>query len=213
MSRITEITKLYYAYLDHLEETTQRLAPLQLTGKIEDYLTKEFVTFLFRVSEGFRFAIVNSGIKGEPKIDMAIIKGGPEEFVVESFVEAKYFRNRHRMSPKDMDAVDEHAKSLDELKKQLSFIPKNTHGFHYVSLGSKIYGLAFVSYTRPVKSDDRKEVYFEHFLTKAESHGFRYHNLEKPYLRSVYEDIPIEVLGSKWLVTLRGGLWRTQPNE
>jgi len=182
-----------------------------LAGKIEDYLTKEFVSFVHEISEGYRFAIVNSGKKGEPKIDMAIIKAASNGYTAESFIEAKYFRNRHRLSVKDMDAVDEHKNSFDELEKQLSFMPKETHGYHGVSLRSKttkVYGLVFVSYVRPLEGEDLKDKYYRSFLERASKHNLKYHDHKKPYLRSVYEDMPVDVLGQRWLVTLRGALWR-----
>lgn len=220
MSQITGITKLYYAYLDHLRQTKTRgrIAPLQLRGKIEDYLTKEFVSFVLTASEGSRFAIVNSGNKNEPKIDLALIKNSKEGYIAESFIEAKYFQNRHRLSNKDMDAVDQHNASILELKRQLSYAPEETHGFHDVKLRSKttkIYGLVFVSYVRPEISDDgleetkdRREEYYKHFLQRAKEQGMQYHDLKLPYLRSVYEELPIDVLGKRWLITLKGALWR-----
>ncbi len=213
MPRVIGITRLYYGYLKHLAKpsTLRRIAPLQLVGKIEDYLVKEFATFVSNSSESTRFCIVNSGNKNEPKIDLALIKRSKSGYVAEALIEAKYFRNRHRLSKTDLDAVDEHKQSLVELKKQLSYTPEATLGFHEVKLRSKstkIYGLVFVSYARPSHAEDRKTEYFAQFLQKSEEHGFQYHDLKKPYLRSIYEDKPINVLGQQWLVTLRGALWR-----
>lgn len=213
MSATTGLTKNYYSFLRHLGRPSvkRRIAPLQLVGKIEDYLTKEFASHIHCESEGRRFVIVNSGSKGEPKIDMAVIKPATGGHQAEALVEAKYFRNRHRLSPHDMSAVDEHIQSIRELSKQISFVPLETQGLHSVGLRSrttKVYGLVFVSYTRPDDADDRKDKYFSSFLKSAGNFGFHYHDLKKPYLRSAYEDSPTTVLGMKWRITLRIGLWR-----
>lgn len=101
MPATTGLTKIYYRFIKHLSKPSVklRIAPLQLVGKIEDYMTKEFVFHIHRESEGRRFAIVNSGSKGEPKIDISVIKAANGGHQAESLVEAKYFRNRHRLPP------------------------------------------------------------------------------------------------------------------
>lgn len=66
-----------------------------------------------------------------------------------------------------MEATDEHLPALRDLRKQISFIPKETQGLHTVGLRSrttKVYGLVFVSYTREAETDDRKEEYYAKFL-------------------------------------------------
>jgi len=176
-------------------------------------LVKEFAFFVFDASKGSRFAIVNSGRAGEQKIDIAVIKkntgAGPE--IAESFIEAKYFRNRHRLSQEN--AVDEHETALSDLKRQISIMPGKMHGFHEVGLRSKttqVYGLVFVSYARCLDEADSKEEYYKKFLKKSGEYDFRYHDLEKPYLRSIYEDVTITVLQKKWKISLRGALWRSK---
>lgn len=213
MPATTGTTKLYYGFLRHLAKPSvkRRIAPLQLAGKIEDYLTKEFVAYILNESEGSRFAIVNSGRKGEPKIDMAVIRSGRRGHVAEAFIEAKYFRNRHRLLEKDMGAIDEHSTSLKELETQAGYLPSETHGQHAVLLRArtaKVYGLVFASYTRPDRAEDRKEEYFSSFLAAAAGFGFRYHDLHRPYMRSAFEDHPAMVLGERWRISLRCGLWR-----
>ncbi|MEO8743139.1 MAG: hypothetical protein ABI365_08110 [Lysobacteraceae bacterium] len=222
MSDITGIARLYYLYRDHLSKPSvkRRIASLQMTGKIEDYLTKEFVSFILYASKNKRFAIVNSGLKGEPKIDLAIIKknrngGTAKSFTAKAFVEAKYFQNRHRLSSKDMDAIDQHGTSLKELKNQLSFVPNETHGHHDVapsSKSTKVYGLVFVSYTRTSDEEDRKKAYYARFQKQAMEHGFSYNDTKNQRLDLAYEDFRVDVCGTCWEVTLRIGLWRLRPD-
>jgi hypothetical protein len=223
MGKLTGITSLYYGFINHhlkQADVINRIAPLQLTGKIEDYLTKEFVSYIHNASDGTRFAVVNSGKKGENKIDLALIKSSKDGNIAETFVEAKYFRNRHRMMSKDLDATDEHTHSLKDLHRQLSYpLDETIHGFDQVKLRSKttkIYGLVFASYTRPEFEEekiveDMSQTYYKKLMERAGNLGFRYHDLNNPALREVYKDFPIDVLGNKWFVTLKCALWKKQP--
>jgi hypothetical protein len=75
--------------------------------------------------------------------------------------------------------------------------------------GVHVYGLVFGSYTRPASEPDRKHEYYESVLSTARDLGLRYHDLERPYWRLVYEDVQVSSLGQRWLVTLQAGLWKT----
>ena len=212
----TGIIRLYYEFLDHLAkpENANRIAPLQLAGKIEDYLTKEFTSFIHTASGGSRYVVVNSGLRGEPKIDMAVLKvdkGQPSNLLAEHLLEVKFFRNRHRISEIDGDAEDEFSTALRDFRRQLAFVPGTMHGYHGVRLRARVpqvYGLALVSYTRRTHEPDRMSEYFKRFRMKASKFDFRYHDLPQPYLRSAFEEVPVEVLGQSWVVTLKVGLWK-----
>lgn len=209
------ITGLYYDfYRKHLTKasTRNRVAPLQLIGRNEDYLVREFASFVHAQTDGSRACITNSGRPGQSKIDLAVVRTGEDgDHVAECFVEAKYLRNRHRMDMRDFGANDEIVPSLKELRRQLSFDPDSTHGFQEVKLRArttKIYGLIFASYTRPLGSDDRKSEWYELVLSKAAEQSLWYHDLKGPYFRPVFEDVKIHSLGIEWCVSLRCGLWR-----
>jgi hypothetical protein len=45
-------------------------------------------------------------------------------------------------------------------------------------------------------------------LKQAADLGMRYHDLERPYFRPVYQDEPVTILGEKWSASLKMGLWR-----
>ncbi len=210
----TGVTQLFFRYIKHLHNNAERIAPLTLAGKLEDYLTKEFLYLLYETSKGTCFAETNCGNRKEQKIDIAIFKkskvSGNTQIV--GMIEVKFFRNRHRM---DLDhplgAVDEHSSALTDLKRQLQYAVAETHANTIVSLKSRtksVYGLVLIVYVRKLDEDDEKEPYFKRFLEKAENREFRYHDLEKPYLRSAFEDYEIRILDQNWRITLRCGLWR-----
>ena len=68
------VTELYYSFLKHLKNEEKRIAPLQLTGKIEDYLVKEFAYHIYKESAGTAFALTNLGNKGGRRIDLCLLK-------------------------------------------------------------------------------------------------------------------------------------------
>ena len=164
---VTGIIRLYYEFLDHLRkpENASRIAPLQLAGKIEDYLTKEFASYIVAASCGSRYVVVNSGLRNEPKIDMALLKVDNENHKIltaKHLIEAKYFRNRHRISEIDGDSEDEFSTSFCDFRRQLAFIPGTMHGYHGVKLRARVpmvYGLALVSYTRRTQDPDQKTIF------------------------------------------------------
>jgi hypothetical protein len=208
------VISLYDGFRLHLRTPAvrERVIPLQFAGRIEDYLVKEFVSYLHHASLGRRFAQTNQGCSGQQKVDIAILRGTPSgEAVVESFLEAKYIMNRHRRSDKPWGAMDQLRTTLDSLQHQLELKPKAEHGFHRVRLSArstKVYGLVFASYTRREDESDESSKFFGRVLELAAAHGMRYHDLERPYFRPVYQDEPVTILGEKWSASLKIGLWR-----
>lgn len=208
------VTQLFYSYINHLRNNAERIAPLTLAGKLEDYLTKEFLYHLYETSKGTRFAETNCGNRKEQKIDIAILKKSKVSgnAQIEAMIEVKFFRNRHRMDPgHPFGAVDEHSSALNDLKRQLQYAVSETHANTIVSLKSKtklVYGLVLIVYVRKLDEVDEKEPYFKKFLEKAEDREFRYHDHPKPYLRTAFEDYEIKNLDQNWRITLKCGLWR-----
>ena len=214
MPRIQGIAPLYYEFTKYLglPEVRDRVAPLQLVGRMEDYLVKEFARYILRASDGRRFVESNSGRRGEQKVDLVVLRAAADGGeILEALVEAKYFRNRHRRSSHCTDAMDEIRGSLRSLQSQLRLRPVTVHGTHPVKLRARrfrVYGLVFASYARLSSEPNRKPDFFARVLREAQEFGLRYHDLPKPYFRHAYEDIPVDALGARWLVTLRVGLWR-----
>jgi len=190
----------------------RRIAPLQLAGRIEDYLVKEFMQFVFHESKGSRFCETNFGLRSEQRIDIVFVRGGPgREEVVEALIEAKYLRNRGHRSGTDHDKHDEILSTLADLRKQLRLRPGPQHRKRRVKIRARtvrVYGLVFASYARKAVEPDRKKEFFAKVLKVANELTLQYHDLPKPYFHSAYEDQVVTVFGEKWKVTLRGGLWR-----
>lgn len=184
---------------------------LQLTGKIEDYLVKEFVYHIYCSTEGKIFAETNSGVRGEPKIDIAILKGDSiGSSAIYGLIEAKYLRNKHKMS--DFDATDEIYTSLKRLHKQIGPFGKIKQGDHDVKLSAKsknIYGLVFASYvTKKQNEEQEKKKFFDDILKKAEKNFLRYHDLKNPYFDLIFDKIQVNVLNTNFYVSLKAGLWK-----
>jgi hypothetical protein len=210
MKAILGITRFYESFLKYLRthDVKHRTAPLQFTGKLEDYLVKEFASHLFHASQGRRFAKVNLGGRGEQKIDIAILAGQRD---VEALVEAKYLRNRHRLSDDPRGAMDEITPTLRSLRKQLALKPGEMHGFHQLHLrgrSAKVYGLVFASYTRTASEPDDSESFFHRVREKAAEFGIRHYDLPRPQLWPGYQEERVEILGVQWVATLLVGLWR-----
>jgi len=209
------ITQLFHGFRKYLGQrgVRRRIAIIQLSGRAEDYLVKEFVYYIAQETGGSRFCEVNSGRSNQRKVDIVLLKmpqDGSE--VAEAFVEAKFIRNRHRRGDKAMGALDELSTTLNDLRRQLRFVPQGTHGKHRVRRRSKatnVYGLVFTSYARRSGEQDESAQYFERVINEATSRGLKYHDLPKPYLRTAFSEEPVKVMGSRWYVTLRMGLWRT----
>ncbi len=205
-----------------------RVAPLLLGGRQEDYLTKEFMQFVYWRSKGERFCEGNLGSKGEQRVDIAFMRDpnkwerdtslSPElsqGMVVEALIEAKYFQNRNRRGTDDTK-MDEVTPTLKDLARQLKLMPAAKHAGSRVALKARtvdVYGLVFASYARRVSESDGKKTFFARILSVAEGQGLKYHDLPKPYLRPVFDDWPISLFKEDWVVSLQSALWRLQQSR
>lgn len=212
----TGVIKLYDSFLNHLEKEKDKIAVLQLTGKIEDYLVKEFVYHVYCLTKGKFFALTNLGRtkKKERRIDICLLKGDVDKPVIYGLIEAKYLRNKHRIS--DYDATDEIYTSLKRLHGQIGTFKSTEHGGYDVqlsALSNNIYGLVFASHVaKNDKDKQKKKEYYDEILEKAEEF-FRYYDLPKPYFNRIFEDIHIKTLNTSFYVSLKAGLWRKKESE
>ncbi len=217
MEITTGVTKLFSSFLPRLYKNRAKIAPLQLSGRLEDYLVHEFIAHIFLASHGQRFGVTNFGNRGEQRFDIAVLARIPSgDLCTLALIEAKYLRNRQKLG--QGNAMDETKVTLRDLRRQLVRVEKNSQGGIKVRLTGRrreVYGLVFGSYVcESPESDDKKDSYtdkkrfYDDCLKKAEECRLRYHDL--PYLRlpSVFEDEPVIVLGTRYLVSLRAGLWR-----
>ena len=199
------ITSLYYAFLKkHLAKDKEKIALLQLTGRIEDFLVREFIYYVYKNGN---FAVANIGDKGEQKIDICMLTGNINSPKIYCMVEAKYFGNKHRLWG---DATDNITTTLEDFQRQLHPALKEKHGGFDTKLLSRtkeIYGLAFASYVSDKPKDSGQASFYNNIREKAAKY-FKYHDLSKPYFRPVFEDVKIWVLGSDFYVTLKAGLWK-----
>ena len=205
------IIETFYSFLKYLADQKEEIAVLQLSGKIEDFLVKEFVYFIHKSSGGKNFALVNIGNKNQQKIDLCLIRGETvNDAKIYGLIEAKYFRNRHRFW--SSNAMDEITTTLKDLNRQLHIFENPSHGRFHVNLKSKtnvIYGLVFASYINEEENKLGKRNFYKTILDKA-SENFKYHDLSKPYFRPVYDDIEVKILNSIFYVTLKAGLWKSK---
>jgi len=210
------VLKIYDFCLGELRKKRVELATLQLTGKLEDRLTKEFSTCVYTKSGSGLIALSNVGNRGEQKVDLAILEGdfsrtiAPEKAKIRTLIEAKYIRNVHRFGPGN--AQDELQPTLKDLRRQLKSFRKKKHGGFRVKLSGRrkdIYGLLFVSYVRPDDQDDEEEAFLRKVRKVAKKSGLTYNDLaDYPWLQPVYERQPVEVFKRKFRASLRAGLWR-----
>ncbi|HQP85566.1 MAG TPA: hypothetical protein PLL76_04850 [Thermoanaerobaculia bacterium] len=207
-----------------------RVAPLLLGGRLEDYLTKEFMQFVYWMSKGQRFCEGNYGRKGEQRVDLAFMRdpkkweldsdlpaGGRQGKVVEALIEAKYLHNRSRRGFDD-NKRDEVRATLGDLARQLQLAPKQRHAGSRVALRARsvrVYGLIFVAYIRNAAEvstesavENRKDDFFNFVLKTAADFRLQYHDLLKPALRPVYDDHTVRLFGEDWLVSMKSALWR-----
>ena len=216
MSKSLGVTRFFYGFIKHLGEERNKIASLQLSGRLEDYLVHEFIYYVYSSSNGSRFAFTNMGKANEQKVDIVITSGSYEKKSIRAMIEAKYLRNRHRFSKNN--AEDEITTTLRSLKKQLHKFAEGKHAGLPVKLSSTrqdIYGLVFASYVSfsQEESNDDKERFFSKCLSEASKLGFRYHDLHKPYWRTAFEDEKIEALKTSLTISLRAGLWRLSSSE
>ncbi len=199
------ITHLYYSFLKYLVKQKEKIAFLQLTGRIEDFLVKEFIYFVHKKGQ---FAITNVGNKGQQKVDICLLKGNMASPKIYGMIEAKYVRNIHRAWASN--ATDEVVTTLKELKKQLHAFENPRHGSFSVNLVSKsrnIYGMVFASYARKKEETDMGHNFYKAILDKATG-NFRYHDLPKPYFRPIFDNVKVKIFNSTFYVTLKCGLWK-----
>ncbi len=69
------LLNIYDSYIKKLRTMRRELAMLQLTGKLEDRLAKEFASCVYRSSGRSLVALSNVGKKGEQKVDLAVLEG------------------------------------------------------------------------------------------------------------------------------------------
>jgi hypothetical protein len=214
------LLRIYDSYLEKLRAAKAELAALQLTGKLEDRLTKEFASCVYACSAGDLIALSNVGKKGEQKIDIGVLQGDFSKAIdrrnasVRALVEAKYLRNAHKLCLGN--AQDEIVGTLKDLRRQLwTFNRKEWGGFPVRLSGQRrdIYGLVLVSYVRPNDEPDGEGTFLERIRTQAKQLGFTYNDLSStPWLQRVYDRVPVVALKRSFSASLKAGLWRaTKP--
>ena len=75
MNKSLGATKFFYGFLRRLGKERSRIAPLQLSGRLEDYLVHEFIYYVYSSSNGARFAYNESGKANEQKVDISVESG------------------------------------------------------------------------------------------------------------------------------------------
>jgi len=164
--------KAYFAgFLEYLNVNRERIAYLQLPGKLEDYIVKEFCYFIYTKSKGTYAAVVNMGKKKkeEKRIDICIITGQDlnlEHIEILAMIEMKYFRNWHRFLP--LNAKDNIIKLMKGFNKQIYSVDKETHGWFEVNPNvNSVNAIAFASFVSYEKNDNKKEDYYSRILNVA----------------------------------------------
>jgi hypothetical protein len=205
------LTEAYYAFGEVLRSRQQDIAAIQLAGRQEAFLTNEFAIHLWKHSDLTRFVYTNVGNKGERKYDIAILKGEIASPSVESLVECKYVRNRHRARPEPWGATDEIRGALTDIVQQIVPFCSDEHASLAVQLRSpqqRVYGLVFAACT--VRDDDPaniKEDFFDKVLSLGNELKMRYYDLEVCRFDRAFEDVRVPVLDATFSVSLRTGLW------
>lgn len=202
------ITELYEGFPEYLKNKSKLIAPLQLTGRLEDYLVREFISHSYTKTGGEILGLANLG-KGQ-RFDIALAKYlGEKEVQVVGLLEAKYLRNRHRVLP--FNAKDETTSALKRLQKQLNGKPKIGLREFSVKLepqNKRIFGLVFVSYaTTEGRTTDKEEFYNRHIVENAKKEKFVPAGNKTEFLDSVHEDAHVKFGNANFFVTLRVGLW------
>ena len=65
--------------------------------------------------------------------------------------------------------------------------------------------MVFVSWVSEKNNDPEKKEFYKTVMKKAKN--FRYHDLKKPYLRDVFNDIKVKIMDEVFWVSLKMGLW------
>lgn len=206
---MNEIEKYFEDFLNYLNLQKDKIAYLQLIGKIEGYLVKEFCYFIYKNSGGKSFNLINVGNKNEQKIDICLLKGNELSSVeIYGMIEVKYFRNRHRYHK--YNARDEIRYTLSKFKKQLHIFKHEKHGGYNVNLDSinnEIFGLVFASYIDEEKILDKKEEYYKRILITSRE-IFKEHNISISNFKQIYDDEITKLMNSSFYVTLKASLWK-----
>ena len=204
------IIELYVGFTSYLNNERSFIAPLQLTGRLEDYLVKEFIGYTYDKTKGNLLGLTNLGKKRDrSKFDIAFIttSSGSEEIM--GLIEAKYLRNVHRYYT-DNSAQDEIATTLKGLLKQINVELSPKHSDYQVNLQPRdagIFGLVFASYVEE-KKPNRKEEFYNRIRNRAEKLGFLNYDLTTPKLDVAYENFDINSIDKTFSVTLMTGLWQ-----
>ncbi len=205
-----DLQEYFAGFLKYLNENRERIAYLQLPGKLEDFLVKEFCYFIYTKSKGMYATVVNMGKKKkeEKRIDICIITGQDlnlEHIEILELIEVKYFRNWHRFLP--LDAKDNILKLMKGFNKQIYSVDKNTHGWFKVNSNvNRVNAIAFASFVSYEKNDNKKEDYYSRILNIARK-VFANNIILKFSFQKVYEDSELTLFNKKIYITLRAGLW------
>jgi len=203
-----DINPYFDGYLKYLLDEKEKFSYLQLTGKIEDYLVKEFCYYIYIHSKGEYAAIVNLGGKGENKIDISIITGNNiNDIEIVELIEVKYFRNWHRFMP--YDAKDNILTLMKAFNKQIYPVEKEKHGWFSLNKKiKKVKAMSFASFISYNENDSQiKEAYYKRILDVAKEVFFG-NVLSKFNFKKIYEDLKLLLFKKELYITLRAGLWQ-----
>ena len=203
-----DLKSYFNGFLKYINDNRERISYIQLTGKIEDLLVKEFCYFIYTESNGEYAAVVNVGSskKKEKVIDICIITGqNLNNIEIVTMIEVKYFRNWHRFLP--YDAKDNIRTLMKSFNKQIYSVEKDIHGLFKVNSNvNKVNAVAFASFVSYEKNNNKKEDYYTRILNVAEEE-FANNIISRFSFQKVYEDTEIILFNKKIYVTLRSGIW------
>ncbi len=199
----------FIPFLKYLNQQKEKIAYLQLIGKLEEYLVKEFCYYIFLNSKGKEFAVINVGNKKtkEQEVDICRLSGKSlDDSEIKFMIEAKYFRNKHRFRL-DLSATDEITTTLKSLNSQMHDYNGETHGWFKVSpTVKKIFGLIFISYISEEKNIQEKEKYCQRIIKTAKENLNNLKVLDNMF-EDVYDDTEVKLIDKTFFVSLKAGLW------
>jgi len=197
----------FTSFLKYLNQEKEKIAYLQLIGKLEEYFVKEYCYYIFLNSNGKEFPVINIGSKKEKEqeIDICILTGkNLDDPEIEFMIEAKYFRNKHRYR---YNATDEITTTMKSLNSQMHDYNVETHGRFKVSPSvKKVFGLVFASYIDEEKNTQEKENYYQRILKTAKENLNNLNVLDNMF-EDIYDDIEVKPIDKTFFVTLKAGLW------
>ncbi len=219
----TPLLPLFRSFRGHLNRHQEAFARLQLLGRLEDYLTKEFAGFVIKRSGNSILPILNSGKRTDGRrIDLALaigdfsntldkrsLKKNPPKIRV--FVELKYVCNRQafRFGNKE----DDIGTTLSSLHKQLKGkFGQKTYATYPVELRNTkrdIYGIVFASHVQRKNEKLKKTAReFADDISDKAKDRFCSHNAKNPGLREIYGDARVPMLKGEYQASLFAGVWR-----